>query len=55
MKNILLHTILLVLLFFTFTVAQILKINCPDVPVSKSAIEAQTGGLYKPSSNLPGQ
>lgn len=35
--------------------AQIPDINCSEVTLSKTAIEAQTGGKYKPSSNAPGQ
>lgn len=39
----------------TNTSAQIYDIQCPDLVVTKFALEAQTGGKFKPSSNSPGQ
>lgn len=55
MKNFILNIFLLIILSSGISFSQIPDITCTEVPVNKSAIEAQTGGKFKPSSNAPGQ
>lgn len=55
MKNFILNTFLLIISYSGISFSQIPDITCTEVPVNKSAVEAQTGGKFKPSSNAPGQ
>ncbi|MEP0862384.1 MAG: hypothetical protein HRF52_13190, partial [Ignavibacterium sp.] len=47
--------LILIVIISKINFAQIPDIVCTEPQINKSAIEAQTGGLYKPSSTAPGQ
>lgn len=55
MKTLFFTIVVLFIISFSAAEAQIPDISCPEVPLNKSAIEAQVGGKFKPSSNSPGQ